>query len=400
MCRRLERRHQQHSKELMKLIKASGTLGLAALALFTGPLATAQSGGWYGGANVGRSAASIDDARITSGLAGQGLGTSSIDDRDRATGYKLFGGYQFTPNIGVEAGFFDLGHFGYTANTVPAGTLNGDIRVKGLNLDLVGTLPLTGKLSALARVGVTSVRSSDSFSATGAARLPYANANPSQRSTNAKVGVGLMYDINDSLAVRAEAERYGLKDAVGNKGHADLFSVGLIYRFGAKPQPPRAAAPEPVFVAAAPAPMIVVSPPPPPAPAPAAPPAPMRISLSADSLFDFDRSVVKPAGRQALDKLAVDLRGMSYHYIQVTGHADRLGSQGYNLKLSTRRAEAVSAYLVQSGGVEANKIAATGLDEAKPVTKPGDCKGDKPTPELIACLQPDRRVEVDVTGTR
>jgi OmpA-OmpF porin, OOP family len=274
MCRRLERRHQQHSKELMKLIKASGTLGLAALALFTGPLATAQSGGWYGGANVGRSAASIDDARITSGLAGQGLGTSSIDDRDRATGYKLFGGYQFTPNIGVEAGFFDLGHFGYTANTVPAGTLNGDIRVKGLNLDLVGTLPLTGKLSALARVGVTSVRSSDSFSATGAARLPYANANPSQRSTNAKVGVGLMYDINDSLAVRAEAERYGLKDAVGNKGHADLFSVGLIYRFGAKPQPPRAAAPEPVFVAAAPAPMIVVSPPPPPAPAPAAPPAP------------------------------------------------------------------------------------------------------------------------------
>jgi OmpA-OmpF porin, OOP family len=222
----------------------------------------------------------------------------------------------------------------------------------------------------------------------------------SQRSTNAKVGVGLMYDINDSLAVRAEAERYGLKDAVGNKGHADLFSVGLIYRFGAKPQPPRAAAPEPVFVAAAPAPMIVVSPPPPPAPAPAAPPAPMRISLSADSLFDFDRSVVKPAGRQALDKLAVDLRGMSYHYIQVTGHADRLGSQGYNLKLSTRRAEAVSAYLVQSGGVEANKIAATGLDEAKPVTKPGDCKGDKPTPELIACLQPDRRVEVEVTGTR
>jgi OmpA-OmpF porin, OOP family len=67
---------------------------------------------------------------------------------------------------------------------------------------------------------------------------------------------------------------------------------------------------------------------------------------------------------------------------------------------ATRRAEAVSAYLVQSGGVEANKIAATGLDEAKPVTKPGDCKGDKPTPELIACLQPDRRVEVEVTGTR
>ena len=388
----------------MKLIKASGTFGLAALALFTGPLATAQGAGagWYGGANVGRSAATIDDARITSGLAGQGLGTSSIDDRDRATGYKLFGGYQFTPNIGVEAGFFDLGHFGYTANTVPAGTLNGDIRVKGLNLDLVGTLPLAGKLSALGRVGVTSVRSSDGFSATGAARLPFANANPSQRSTNAKFGLGLMYDINDSLAVRAEAERYGLKDAVGNKGHADLFSVGLIYRFGAKAQPRRAAAPEPVVVAAAPAPVNVVAPPAPPPPPPpaAAPPAPMRVSLSADSLFDFDKSVVKPTGRQALDKLAGDLRGISYDSIQVTGHTDRLGKHDYNMKLSERRAQAVSAYLVQSGGIPAGKISARGVDGANPVTKPGDCKGSKPTAALKACLQPDRRVDVEVNGTR
>jgi OmpA-OmpF porin, OOP family len=381
----------------MKLIKASGTLGLAVLAAFTGSIATAQDGSWYGGASVGRSAATIDDARITSGLAGEGLGTSSIDNRDRTTGYKLFGGYQFTPNIGVEAGFFDLGRFGYSAHTLPPGTLNGDIRVKGLNLDLVGTLPLTGKLSALGRVGVTSVRSSDAFSASGAARMPYASANPSERSTNYKAGLGLMYDISDSLAVRAEAERYGLKDAVGNKGHADLISVGLIYRFGAKAQSPRAAAPEPVFVAAAPAPAPAVAPAPPPPPPPA---APMRVTLSADSLFDFDKSVVKPAGRQALDKLAADLRGISYDAIQVTGHTDRLGPHDYNQKLSERRAQAVSAYLVQSGGVPSAKISARGVDGANPVTQPGDCKGSKRTPALIACLQPDRRVEVEVTGTR
>ena len=382
----------------MKIIKASGRLGLAALAVFTGSLSAAQDNtGWYGGASVGRSAATTDDAGITSGLAGQGLGTSSIDDRDRATGYKLFGGYQFTPNLGVEAGFFDLGRFGYSAHTTPAGTLNGDMRARGLNLDVVGTLPLTGKLSALGRVGVTSVRASDSFSATGAARVPYANANPSQRSTNLKVGLGLMYELTDSLALRAEAERYSLKDAVGNKGHVDLFSVGLIYRFGAKPQPARAAAPEPVVVAAAPAPVIAPSPP---APPPAAPPAPMRVALSADSLFDFDSSVVKPTGRQALDKLAVDLRGISYDAIQVTGHTDRLGLHDYNLKLSARRAEAVGAYLVQFGGVAAGKIGARGVDGADPVTRPGDCKGSKPTPALIACLQPDRRVEVEVNGTR
>ena len=127
--------------------------------------------------------------------------------------------------------------------------------------------------------------------------------------------------------------------------------------------------------------------------------APMRISLSADALFDFDKSTLKPAGRQELDKLSSDLRGIRYDSLQVIGHTDRIGSHDYNMKLSTRRAQTVSDYLVQSG-VPAAKIAAKGVDGAQPVTKPGDCKGNKPTPALIACLQPDRRVDVEVTGTK
>ncbi|HSH89814.1 MAG TPA: outer membrane beta-barrel protein [Ramlibacter sp.] len=383
----------------MKLQQASGMLGLAALAVFASPLANAQSaGGWYAGGSVGKSAATIDDVRIRSGLLGQGLGTASIVDDDRDTGYKLFGGYQLTPHFGVEAGFFSLGHFGYAATTIPAGTLNGDIRVRGLNLDLVGTLPLTGRLSAIGRVGVISARASDNFSATGAARIPYASANPSQRSTGYKAGLGLAYDITDSWSVRAEAERYKIKDAVGNNGHVDLVSLGLVYRFGVKPQPVRVtAAPQPVFVAQAPAP-VAAPPPPPPPPAPVA--APMRVTLSADALFDFDKSNLKPEGRAALDKLASDLRGIRYDSIQVTGHTDRFGSHEYNLKLSTRRAQAVATYLVQSGGVAAASISSKGVDGANPVTRPGDCKGSKPTPAVVACLQPDRRVEVEVTGVR
>ena len=390
----------------MKLTKTSGMLGLAVLAVCSAPLASAQGTGWYGGASVGRSAATIDDERITRGLAVQGLATTGLDDDDRDTGYKVFGGYQFTPNLGVEAGYFDLGNFSYRARTSPAGTLNGDIRLKGLNLDLVGTLPLAGRLSALARVGVTTVRASDAFTATGAVRMPYASASPSERSTGLKAGLGLMYDVTDSLAVRAEVERYRVKDAVGNRGDVDLLSVGLIYRFGATPQPVRAAAPPPVAVAAAPAPVVVAPPPPPPPaaspppPPPPPPSAPMRVTFSAESLFDFDSATVKPAGRQALDKLAADLRGIQYDTIAVTGHTDRLGRRDYNQRLSTRRAEAVSAYLVQSGGIPAARITAKGVDGANPVTRPGDCKGSKPTAALIACLQPDRRVEVEVSGTR
>jgi OmpA-OmpF porin, OOP family len=387
----------------MKLTKHSGMVTLAALAAaFTGPLAMAQvasDSGWYAGGNVGRTAATIDDDRITSGLQGQGLGVSSIDHRDRDTGYKVFGGYQFNRNFAVEAGFFDLGSFGYTATTVPAGTLGGDIRVKGLNLDLVGTWPLTDRLSALGRVGVTSSRTTGSFGASGAAGMPYANANPSQRGTNYKVGAGLAYAFTDSLSMRLEAERYRINDAVGNKGHADMLSVGLVYRFGAPSQAPRAAAPQPIIVAAAPAPVIVAAAPPPPPPAPV-PAAPMRVRFSADSLFDFDKSTIKPSGRQSLDKLAGDLRGIRYDTIQVTGHTDRLGPHDYNLKLSQRRAEAVSAYLVQSGGIDAGKISAKGINGANPETRPGDCRGNKPTAALIACLQPDRRVEVEVSGTR
>jgi OOP family OmpA-OmpF porin len=261
----------------MKFTKTSVMLGVAALmALAAAPAIAQDSSGWYAGANVGRSDAKIDDTRITGGLLGQGLATSSIDERDHDRGYKIFGGYQFHRNFAVEAGFFDLGSFGYTATTVPAGSLSGDIRVKGLNLDLVGILPLTGKLSALGRVGVTSARTTGRFSATGAAAVPYADATPRERATNYKFGAGLMYDFTESLALRVEAERYRISDAVGNKGHIDLVSVGLIYRFGGGSQAPRAAAPAPMYVApyVAPAPVAVVAAPEPaPQPAVAATPA-------------------------------------------------------------------------------------------------------------------------------
>jgi OmpA-OmpF porin, OOP family len=385
----------------MKLTRYSGTFGLAALAALASPFALAQEAGWYGGASLGRAAATIDDARIRSGLAVEGLTTDSIADRDRHNGYKLFGGYQLNRNFAVEAGWFDLGRYGYTATTTPAGTLGGDIRVRGVNLDLVGLWPITDKFSALARIGVTSARTSGNFAATGAVAMPYASANPSKRAANVKAGLGLMYNINESWAVRLEGERYRINDAVGNKGDIDMVTVGLVYRFGARPQTrvvaqaPMAEAPSRIVQAPPP------PPPPPPAPVPPPPPsAPMHVSFSADSLFDFDRSTLKPQGQQALDKLIGDLRGVQYDTIRVIGHTDRLGRHDYNLKLSERRAEAVSAYLVQAGRIPAGKITATGVDGADPVTKAGECKGSKPTPALIACLQPDRRVEVEVSGTR
>jgi len=383
----------------MKFGKTSGTLGLAALALVSSPFAAADEAGWYGGFNIGQSKSKIDDTKITSGLLGGGFATTSITDDDRDSGYKIFGGYRFNRNFALEGGYFDLGKFGFTATTVPAGTLNGNIKLRGLNLDAVGILPITGKFSAFGRIGLNYAEARDTFAGTGFVNV--LNPNPSKRDTNYKFGLGVQYDFTQSFGMRVEAERYRIDDAVGNKGDIDLVSVGLVYRFGGKtPAPaPRAAAPEPIAVAPAPQPAAVTPPPPQPA-AVTPPPAPRKVTFSADSLFGFDKATVTPAGKQALDKFAADLRGVDFDVITVTGHTDRLGPHAHNMELSARRAEAVKAYLVETAGIPAGKIAARGTDGSDPVTKPGECIGEKATRQLIACLQPDRRVEVEVSGTR
>ena len=378
-----------------ELAKTSGTLGLAALAIFASPFAMADDTGWYVGANVGQSKAKIDDARITGALVGGGSTATSIADDNRDTGYKIFGGYQFNRNFAVEGGYFNLGQFGFAATTVPAGTLDGSIKLQGLNLDLVGILPFTDRFSAFGRVGLNYAQARDAFSGTGAINV--IRPDPSERASNVKFGAGLQYDFTKSVGMRLEAERYRINDAVGNKGDIDLVSLGLVYRLGVKTPAPTPRA-EPVAAAPAPEP-VVVAPPPPPPPV-VTPPPPRKVTFSADSLFAFDKAVVKPEGKRELDKLAADLRGVDFDVITVTGHTDRIGSHAYNMKLSTRRAEAVKNYLVASAGIPAGKLAARGTDGSDPVTKPGDCKGKKVTKKLIACLQPDRRVEVEVSGTK
>ncbi|MCK9285121.1 MAG: OmpA family protein [Rhodocyclaceae bacterium] len=380
----------------MKFAKTSRALGLVTLAALASPLAQAENAGWYGGINVGEAKSKIDDVRITSSLLGGGFATAGIKDDDRDTGYKLFGGYQFNKNFAIEGGYFDLGEFGFVATTVPAGTLTGNIKLKGFNLDAVGILPITEKFSAFGRIGVNRAEAKDTFTGTGLVNVLAPRL--SKRDTNYKAGFGFQYDFTEALGMRLEAERYRINDAVGNKGDIDLISIGLIYRFGAKSAPPveRQAAPAPYV---APPPQVVAAvAPPPPRPAPA--PTPKRVTLSADSLFDFDKSAVKADGKQHLDKLAADLRGTDFEVVTVTGHTDRIGSHDYNMKLSMRRAEAVKTYLVESAGIPAAKISVEGKDGSDPVTKPGECKGKKATKALIACLQPDRRVDVEVSGTK
>jgi OOP family OmpA-OmpF porin len=138
------------------------------------------------------------------------------------------------------------------------------------------------------------------------------------------------------------------------------------------------------------------------APTPPAPPAPVapaitsqKITYQADTLFDFDKAILKPAGKEKLDDLASKIQGLNLEVVVATGYTDRIGSDKYNDRLSLRRAQAVKAYLV-SKGIEANRIYTEGKGKKNPVTTGCNQKNRK---QLIACLAPDRRVEVEVVGT-
>lgn len=144
-----------------------------------------------------------------------------------------------------------------------------------------------------------------------------------------------------------------------------------------------------------PAPAAPVIVPPPRMPAPTA----RRVDLSADALFAFDRSSAQdmlPKGKAELDALAQALRtqAVQVQRLVVTGHTDRLGTDAYNEGLSQRRARTVADYLKAHGVAVPMQVQAVG--EREPVTT--GCKGETRTPALIACLQPDRRVSVDILG--
>jgi OOP family OmpA-OmpF porin len=366
--------------------------------------------GLYLGLGAGESKASIDSERIRQGLLGQGLSTSTLTQDGRDTGYKAYVGIPIHPNWAVEAGYFDLGRFGFDATTTPIGGLTGSARIRGLNLDLVGFLPITERWSLMGRVGAAYAQTQDRFSASGAVAVT--DPSPRKRETNYKYGFGTQYAFTPALSLRLEAERYRVNDAVGQRGDVDLFTLGLIYRFGgpAAPAPTVAYTPypspaEPMALAQVPepapipTPAPVMLPQPIPAPAPTAAPAPwVKVKLEADSLFGFDQDSLQADGKKALDQLILSLQRVDIEAIEVTGHTDRLGRKAYNDKLSLRRAEAVKSYLVQMGGISASKINTTGMGSTRPETLSSECQGSQASRALITCLRADRRVEVEVSG--
>jgi OOP family OmpA-OmpF porin len=366
---------------------------LASLAALGSTHAIAQNNEhFYGGLSVGQAQSKINTDGINASLIGAGASTTSLSHDNKDGSYKVFGGYQINPNFAVEAGYFNLGEFGFKSTTNPTGSLDGRFKIDGMNVDLVGTMPVNNQLSLMGRVGMHNARTRDTFRGTGA--MAARNANPDDRDTNYKAGFGFSYKFSESISLRGELERYRVSDAVGSKANINVASLSLVFPFGRTPAPAPKVVDRVVYEDR---PVVVVVPP---IETPPTKPENLRVSFNADVLFGFDRATVTPLGKRALDKFATELNGVAYDHITIEGHTDRIGKQVYNEKLSLQRADAVKTYLVSLGTITANKVTTVGKGSSEPMTNVGECKGIQTSKEVIACLEPDRRVKIDVSGTK
>ncbi len=210
----------------------------------------------------------------------------------------------------------------------------------------------------------------------------------SQTAPYVSAGLGIQAVISDRVTLQADLRNVhgfsGGKDFNHLKSNNYYMTVGLNIAFDAPPSPAPAAPPPPEAPILTP--LEPVAPPPPPPP----PARFEKVSLSATELFSFDSDKLNP-NQPKLDDIANLLNANSgVTNVVITGHADRLGSDKYNQKLSERRANAVKNYVI-SKGVAANRRTAVGKGESTPVV---ECK-DKNRAALIKCLEPNRRVDVE-----
>ncbi|MDB5910338.1 MAG: flagellar motor protein MotB [Massilia sp.] len=213
----------------------------------------------------------------------------------------------------------------------------------------------------------------------GSATNPYVTA-----------GLGLQYGLNEQWSLQADIRTVrgyiGRDDNLGpRRSNNKYLTLGVNYAF-TKPAPPPPPPPPPPPAAVVVVEQVPTPPPPPPPP----PPRFEKVTLSATELFDFNSATLKMPQPKLDDIAAALIADPTITDVQITGYADRLGSAKYNLKLSQRRANAVRDYLIAKG-VDASRLKAVGKGKANPVVQ---CH-QKKRAELIECLAPNRRVEVE-----
>ncbi|WKT00836.1 porin OmpA [Gallibacterium salpingitidis] len=342
--------------------KTAIALAISGLAFVSVAQAAPQANTFYAGAKAGWASFHYDVNQFDNEKGG------SYGIHRNSETYGVFGGYQITDNFAVEAGYDFYGKLRMHQD---------DVRVRhtahGLNLSLKASYPVAyvDGLDVYGRLGAALIRSD---------YTEHENGVKTESEHKLKVSpvfaAGVEYAILPELAARLEYQwvaKVGkvsqFNDDVSYSPSIGSVSLGLSYRFGQGQQ----------------------------APAPAVEVVNKKFALSSDVLFAFGKANLKPEAAQSLDNLQQEISKVgSLSSVEVAGYTDRIGSDKYNLKLSQDRANTVANYLV-SKSVSPDVIKAVGYGKANPVTG-NTCDAVKGRKALIACLAPDRRVEVSVSG--
>ena len=334
-------------------------MAISTLCLMSVAQAAPKDNTWYLGGKMGWSNYQKGDVSDT---------LTNYDTDNDGVGVGVYGGYQLNSWLGFEGGYDYLDKMAYTSTLG-----DNDFKSQGVQLSAKLSYAFNPVVDLIGRVGGFAYQSD--------------NNDDSVSGVSPLVAVGTEYAPNREWAARLEYQwisQIGDEEKIDFNPDNGLLSLGVSYRFGQE---------EPV-----------VAPPPPPAPAPTPAPAPVTVTkefnLSSDVLFDFGKSSLKPEGVTALDGLYDQIKTETPKdgTALVVGYTDRIGSDASNQVLSEQRAKTVADYLVGKG-IPADKVSTQGRGEAEPVTGT-QCDAIKAKKELIACLAPDRRVSISVTGTK
>ncbi|MDO9887842.1 porin OmpA [Glaesserella parasuis] len=356
-------------------------LAVSGLAVASVANAAPQADSFYVGAKAGWATFHNDinqlnskyknDARYATSANGYVINRNSVT-------YGVFGGYQIIDNLAVELGYDYFGRVRGNKQEFRAFKHSAH----GTHLSLKPSYEVLNGLDVYGKVGAALVRNDyKRYSQTAGVQTQKAH----NLKTSLVLGAGVEYAILPELAFRVE---YQWLSNVGNFTKAEAkenrratynyspdshsVTAGISYRFG-QGAAPVAAAPEVVT---------------------------KNFAFSSDVLFDFGKANLKPAAAQTLDAVHTEIvnLGLANPAVQVNGYTDRIGKDAANLTLSQKRAETVANYIVSKGVNPAN-VTAVGYGEANPVTG-NTCDAVKGRKALITCLAPDRRVEIQVQGSK
>jgi len=363
--------------------KTAIALVVAGLAAASVAQAAPQANTFYVGAKAGQASFHDGIKSNTDATNPRSLNFGNGYHRNSVT-YGVFGGYQVLnqDNFGlaVEAGYDDFGRVKFLRN----GKTNVKHTNHGAHLGVKGSYNLGGLTSALegldfyGRAGAALVRSDYKVYNSKGARVRGAGEHSLRVSPVFAAGFEYALPSLPELALRLEYQwlaRVGkLRTGRTENSSVDYnpwigsINAGLSYRFGQGAAP--VVAPE------------VVS----------------NFNLASDVTFAFGKANLKPQAKATLDGIYGEIAQVNNANVAVAGYTDRIGKDAPNVKLSQRRADSVANYLVAKG-VPAQNISAVGHGKANPVTG-STCDAVKGRKALIACLAPDRRVEIAVNGTK